>query len=568
MPTTPTAPTEDPVAAGQRALAAASWREAREHFERALEAGASAAAWEGLSWAAWWLSDADALFTARERAYRAHREAGDVERAATMAVWLGSDHLDFRGDHAIGGGWLQRARRMLDGRAPCEAHGWLLLLEAEVAMLWDGDPVEASRLSREAVELGRALGVADFEAVGLAREGATLVTRGEVDEGSRLLDEAAAIAMDEDFALALTPGWTLCILVSVCDQVGDLPRATQWCEAMSDLAGRWHARHFLGACRSAYGSVLATGGEWERAERELTAAVADLRAARPGLASAGLVRLGELRRRQGRAAEARELFEQALPADGGLVGLGRLHLDEGDARSAADCAERVLRRLSASAIVDRVPALELLARARCALGDATGAEAAADELRETVLEAETPYLQGRAFLVAAELHAAAGDDERARCCFEDALDRFVAAAAVYDAAHARAGLARALRRLGRDEAARREARAAADTLERLGAERDLAEARAALDESATGAGAGTARTAAGAGRDGGPAGELTARELEVLRLVAEGCSDAEIAERLVLSPHTVHRHVANVRVKLRQPSRAAAVAYAAREGLL
>ena len=58
------------------------------------------------------------------------------------------------------------------------------------------------------------------------------------------------------------------------------------------------------------------------------------------------------------------------------------------------------------------------------------------------------------------------------------------------------------------------------------------------------------------------------RELEVLRLVAKGLNNGEIAERLVLSPHTVHRHMANVRTKLRLPSRAAAVAYAARVGLL
>ena len=72
--------------------------------------------------------------------------------------------------------------------------------------------------------------------------------------------------------------------------------------------------------------------------------------------------------------------------------------------------------------------------------------------------------------------------------------------------------------------------------------------------------------AARAGADG--LGELSPREVEILRLVAQGLGDAEIAERLVLSPHTVHRHVANVRTKLRLPSRTAAVAYAARAGLL
>jgi pimeloyl-ACP methyl ester carboxylesterase len=63
-------------------------------------------------------------------------------------------------------------------------------------------------------------------------------------------------------------------------------------------------------------------------------------------------------------------------------------------------------------------------------------------------------------------------------------------------------------------------------------------------------------------------GPLSEREREVLRLVADGLSDAEIAERLVVSPHTVHRHVANIRTKLRQPSRAAAAAQAVRDGLI
>lgn len=62
--------------------------------------------------------------------------------------------------------------------------------------------------------------------------------------------------------------------------------------------------------------------------------------------------------------------------------------------------------------------------------------------------------------------------------------------------------------------------------------------------------------------------ELSPRERDVLRLVAEGLSDGEIAERLVLSPHTVHRHVANIRRKLGLHSRAAAAAHAARAGLV
>ncbi|MGH3455724.1 MAG: response regulator transcription factor, partial [Nocardioidaceae bacterium] len=61
---------------------------------------------------------------------------------------------------------------------------------------------------------------------------------------------------------------------------------------------------------------------------------------------------------------------------------------------------------------------------------------------------------------------------------------------------------------------------------------------------------------------------LSPREVDILRLVAQGLSNTEIAERLFLSPHTVHRHVANIRTKLGVPSRAAAVGYATRHGLL
>ena len=59
---------------------------------------------------------------------------------------------------------------------------------------------------------------------------------------------------------------------------------------------------------------------------------------------------------------------------------------------------------------------------------------------------------------------------------------------------------------------------------------------------------------------------LTEREREILELVAEGLTDAQIGERLVLSPHTVHRHVANARVKLGVRSRAAAAAAVAVRG--
>jgi LuxR family transcriptional regulator, maltose regulon positive regulatory protein len=180
-----------------------------------------------------------------------------------------------------------------------------------------------------------------------------------------------------------------------------------------------------------------------------------------------------------------------------------------------------------------------------------------DALERIGAELGTPYVRGRTRLVAGQVATARGDQEHARRACEDAVDLLVDAGAAHETALARLELARALAALGRDEAAAAETRSARDALVALGAERDVARVDAAMsgDEQLGDAGRRSV-------------GELTSREVEVLRLVAQGLSDAEIAERLVLSQHTVHRHVANVRAKLRLPSRAAAVAYASQAGLL
>ncbi|HYP48981.1 MAG TPA: hypothetical protein VEQ61_10125, partial [Thermoleophilaceae bacterium] len=169
----------DPLAAGGEALGRGAWEEAGESFRRALAAEESAEAWEGLSWAAWWLGDAETL-PARESAYRAHRAAGDKRGAGRMAVWLANDSLDFRGDPATGTGWLERARRLLEEEPTGSEHGWLLLLEGAYALEVAGDLEESARRARAATELGRELGVPDLEAVGLALEGEALTAGGRV----------------------------------------------------------------------------------------------------------------------------------------------------------------------------------------------------------------------------------------------------------------------------------------------------------------------------------------------------------------------------------------------------
>jgi len=543
---------------GNAALAGGDWESAREAFSAALEAQESGAAWEGLGWAAWWLSDEALTLRSRESAYRAYRAEGEDAAAGRVAAWLSTDFREFRGEDAVARGWLVRAHRLLDPLPESPDHGWLALNEGSFALNVELDPRRAAELARFAVRLGRTFGVADLEAVGLALDGIAEVIGGRVAEGMRLLDEASAIASAEDLRFPLSQGWALCYLIAACDGVGDFPRATQWCMVMREVGERWDARQLIGVCRSTYGRVLATSGDWVRAEDELVAAVADLEAARPGQASGGLSRLGELRARQGRTDEARALYERA--GSSGVLGLGELDLVDGRPADAADAAERVLRRLPAADVLGRVPALELLVRARAELGRIDEAREAFEELERAGALLGTPYLLGRGRLTAARLALAAGDHEEARRASEDAIDRLTDASAPYDAAVARISLARALLGLRREDSAAAAARAARDAFAALGAVRELAVAEALLAE------LGDPRA------DGAPAardlGELSEREVEILRLVAQGLGDAEIAERLVLSPHTVHRHVANIRTKLRLPSRTAAVAYAARAGLL
>ncbi len=534
------------IADGTEALRRGEWELAREAFSAAIADGASGAGWEGLGWAAWWLSDEALTLRAREAAYRAYRSEGDDAAAGRVAAWLASDFREFRSEDAVARGWLVRAHRLLDPLPESADHGWLALNEGSFALNVDLDPDAAARHARFAARLGREQGIADLEAVGLALDGIAEVIGGRVAEGMRLLDEASTIAAVEELRFPLSQGWALCYLIAACDGVGDFPRATQWCMVMRDVAERWGARQLVGVCRSTYGRVLATSGDWAGAEGELVAAVADLEATRPGQASGGLARLAELRARQGRVEEARALYERAGPS--GVLGLGELALHDGRPADAADAAERVLRRLPAADVLGRVPALELLVRARAERGELDAARRAFEDLERASSLLGTPYLLGRVRLVAGALAFAAGDHDEARRASEDAIDRLTSAP--YDAAVARLWLARALRELGRAESAATAARTARDVFAALGAVRELAAAEALL-----------------AGPEAG-LGELSAREVEVLRLVAQGLGDAEIAQRLVVSPHTVHRHVANVRTKLRLPSRTAAVAYAARAGLL
>ena len=530
------------------------WEAARVLFREAV-ADPTPEAFEGLSWAAWWLDDPDDVFEARERAYRLYKDAGDKVGAARMATWLACDELDFNGAVPVANGWLARAHRLLDPLETGPGHGWLAFFDGYMANV-DGRTAQAAERGRRSAELGRRFAVPDLEMLGLALEGAARVAAAEVEVGMRCLDEATAVALQGEAEIAMSGAWACCFLVSACAAVRDYERAFEWCDRIAGFAERYGSRFMLAFCRAEYGAVHLWRGRWTDAETMWEASVEDFSRSRPAMVAGPLVGLAELRRRQGRADEAAQLLDEAGAIPSALVCRARLAFDRGDAARAADLAERFLRQIPSDRELERVPGLELLVRVRTRWGELEDAAAALNELREIERAAGTEPFRASVDVAEGLLAAAAGDPERARRTFEDAIDRFERSRGLFDAALARVELATTLFALGRADAARREADEALDRLLELGADGEAMRAKRMLE------------TAGYCAADTEPLRELTPREREVLRLVTRGLTNAQIAEELVVSQHTVHRHVTNLLRKLDLPSRTAAAAVAARAGLV
>jgi ATP/maltotriose-dependent transcriptional regulator MalT len=548
---------EERLREGEAALARGAWADARAIFERELEARETVDALEGLSWAAWWVEDVHVCLDARERAYRLSRREGDMRRAAMLALWVADDYLILRGQRAIANGWFQRAERILDGLGTCPEHGWLDALLGYVATI-DGDTAKAKTLGLRARELGQQLAVVSLEMFALSVEGLALVNEGEVAAGMRCLDEATAAALAGEYEEIVAAGWTFCFLLNACERVRDFERAAEWCSKVEEFSRRMSTNFVTLACRAHYGAVLTWQGRWDEAERSLAEASGLLAAERPSWSGLAIVRLADLRRRQGRLAEAEELLQRAAGNALAPVVMAELALDRGDARTAGELLEPVLRRVPVQTATLRAAPLEVMSRAKVATGEVEEATAHVAELRSIAHAVGTRPVRASLSLSEGLVAAAAGDPEKARERLEDAVELFAASGASFELGRARLELARILASQGRRESAVREATLALRRLDEIGATAEAARARELL------ASLGAPPVPRTAPRDQ----LLTPRELEVLRLVSEGLTDGEIATRLVLSKHTVHRHMQKVYARLGCSSRAAAVAKANQLDLL
>jgi ATP/maltotriose-dependent transcriptional regulator MalT len=386
-------------------------------------------------------------------------------------------------------------------------------------------------------------------------QGLALVSLGCIEEGTRLLDEGTTAATAGELHDPIAIGACCCNMIIACERSRDYDRAGQWCERLEAFCERTGQRPLLALCRAHHGTVLTVRGNWEKAEAELRWASGELATLRPALAGYAQSRLADLRRRQGRYADARALLTAAEGHVLVPLVLAAIAMHEDDPAGAIGHAERFLRHYDSRRPIEAAPGFEVLVRAHSALGDLDSAGQAYEELSAIATAVGTKPVLGEERVAAAAIAATTGEWERARIALEDAVELYRTSPAPFEEARARLELARALETLERPDQALEQALAASDVLDELGAEREAV--RAGKLVAALG-GRSAALKRAG----------LSAREIEVLGLVAEGLSNRRVAERLVVSEHTVHRHLANVYAKLGVSSRAAAVALVTQRQLL
>ena len=531
---------------GHHALAIGDWDGARAAFSIALESsGDDPEALDGLGRALWWLRDAEGAVASRERAYSAFRREGDIARAARLALWLSREYATVWGNDAAARGWLFRAERLLRDTAPGAEHAWLELARAERAR----DPAEAVRLAASALEGAAASGDLDLEIRALAQLGLAEVSAGAVDDGLARLDEAMAAASAVESASLETYADVCCTLMLACDLAGDRDRPRQWSQVVDAFLRRYEHVPLLAFCRTCCADVFAATGRVDDAEEELVSAIRELTAAgQRSRCAHPAAKLASIRVLQGRFEEADALLAELEGAPETVEAAAALRLARGEAAAAAAMLERRIAEIGWGNLVG-VPLLALLVEARLATEDVDGASEAADALAAVAVpggrsEATALLARGRV--------AAATADPRAEALLAAASERYARVDLPLDAARARLELARVMSAAD-PEPAVDVARRAHRELDGLGARREASAASALL-------------RSLGAKSRAGPRARqlLTQRETEVLHLLGEGLSNAEIARRLYISPKTAEHHVGRILQKLDLRSRAEATAFAVR----
>lgn len=526
---------------------------AREVYERGDWAAAFAAYSEfdlvmledddlsGLATAAYLIGRHDESVAALERCFRLRVDAGRPTAAARCAFWLAMVFTN-AGERAMGGGWMARAQRLLDELdEDVVERGYLRILEM-FGHIAQGEFEGIAACAADITAYGRRFGDPDLLAMGLSSQGRVLLYQGAVREGLALFDEAMlGIAAGE--VSPVLCGEIYCSMIEACQEASDLGRAAEWTAALS----RWCEAQpglltFTGQCAVHRGQIMRMHGAFDAALDEFaSAAERYVRMRTPDAAGLAHAERGEVLRILGRYDEAEAAYEQSS-AHGfePQPGLALLWLARGRKDAARAAITRVLAETPIAVHRSRLlpAAVEILLD----VGDTTSAREAARELQEIADQFRCTALQAMAARAAGRVELESGDAAGALPYLRKAIHLWGTLEATYETASVRVLIARACASLGDAESSAQHYDAARDVFARLGAApalADIADLRAPTKP-----------------------GGLTAREVEVLRLVAAGRSNAQIATALVLSERTVARHLSNIFDKIDVPSRTAAAAYA------
>jgi ATP/maltotriose-dependent transcriptional regulator MalT len=431
----------------------------------------------------------------------------------------------------------------------CAERAWLLILSA-LPVLFQGDAATALPQFEEADRIARRCD--DYEVQTFVRlsQGTALLMMNERQRGLALLDETMVAVTSGEISPILS-GIAYCQVIAVCREIFDFRRArewtaalTRWCDSNKDIVP------YRGNCMVHRCEILQLQGAWQEAADAAAQACEYLMKPSPwDVIGYAYYLMGEMHRLRGELSKAEEAYRQASRSGHDPEpGMSLLRLAQGQTESAAASIRRVLGATEAP--VFRAAILPAYVEIMAAAGDLAAARSGASELGDLAEVFDAPPLRAAFACATAVVLLAEGNVQPALDHLRAARSAWQEIEAPYEVARVRVKLASAYRLLGDEAGAEMELEGACWTFEQLGARIDLTEAK---------------RAAAGA--EAPPAG-LTAREIEVLRLLVAGQSNREVSRALVISEHTVARHVQNIFAKLGVSSRAAAIAAAYRQKLV
>ena len=524
------------------------WEEAYHALSGNTE-GLDASNWERLAVAGYMIGEDDTSAAAWEAAHHGHLAVGDRAEAARCAFWLAFG-LIMRGYMAQANGWLRRAQSLVEEDGlDCAATGYLLI-PALLGALGDGNPSAARDMAVEARAIASRLGDPDLRALGTLGHGQALLALGQVDAGMAELDEVMVSATTGEVG-PITTGIVYCAVILECVHLLDLSRAAEWtvalsawCDSQRDLVP------YRGQCLVHRAQVQQAAGAWPEAAESADAACRRL--ADPPHPALGLAHYqqGELHRLRGAYDEAETAYRDANRAGCQPVpGLALLELARGDARAAVTAIGRALQEVTAAH--ERPALLVAAVEIFRATGDIALARGAADELAAIAGATTSSVLKAFSDHAAGTVLLAEGDPSAALRHLRFAATAWRHARMPYEGARTSVMIALCCAALGDRTSASLELDTAREAFTRLGARPDLAR----VDSLVAGV------------KDPAP-NPLSPREREILVQVASGKKNREIAAALVISEHTVGRHLENVFAKLGVTSRAAAVAHAMEHRLL